>query len=144
MNCSYCKYILIDEDRVCPNCGAPIEYKNAPIKNNFIKFNTLIEVKGYWDSYALYPSSFIPVVSVIRGWRLVLSTGKYASNTVYVFDEFGQTKYIEKNEVLKILEYNKRFSEKPYFIVMDRRIVGEAGLYLRYKCFFENGALLEW
>ena len=77
-------------------------------------------------------NSYIKVMSLIP-YELNLSTERHGKGRIFTFRGYGKTKRIIYQELEKIIEENRHFLERGFFIILDKRVVRKHGLDDAYK-----------
>ena len=77
-------------------------------------------------------NSYIKVMSLIP-YELNLSTERHGKGRIFTFRGYGKTKRIIYQELEKIIEENRHFLERGFFIILDKRVVRKHGLDDIYK-----------
>jgi len=77
-------------------------------------------------------NSYIKVMSLIP-YELNISTERHGKGRIFTFRGYGKTKRIIYQELEKIIEENRHFLERGFFIILDKRVVRKHGLDDAYK-----------
>jgi len=77
-------------------------------------------------------NSYIKVMSLIP-YELNISTERHGKGRIFTFRGYGKTKRIIYQELEKIIEENRHFLERGFFVILDRRVVRKHGLDDVYK-----------
>ena len=116
-------------------------YKMIEDLQNNIKNNSNLSVKkNEEDEAEIYDyeeeevplNSYIKVMSLIP-YELNLSTERHGKGRIFTFRGYGKTKRIIYQELEKIIEENRHFLERGFFIILDKRVVRKHGLDDIYK-----------
>lgn len=113
-----------------------IEDLQNNIKNNSnlsVKKNEEDEVEIYdYEEEEVPLNSYIKVMSLIP-YELNLSTERHGKGRIFTFRGYGKTKRIIYQELEKIIEENRHFLERGFFVILDKRVVRKHGLDDIYK-----------
>ena len=116
-------------------------YKMIEDLQNNIKNNSNLSVKkNEEDEAEIYDyeeeevplNSYIKVMSLIP-YELNLSTERHGKGRIFTFRGYGKTKRIIYQELEKIIEENRHFLERGFFVILDKRVVRKHGLDDIYK-----------
>ena len=77
-------------------------------------------------------NSYIKVMSLIP-YELNISTERHGKGRIFTFRGYGKTKRIIYQELEKIIEENRHFLERGFFVILDKRVVRKHGLDDVYK-----------
>ena len=77
-------------------------------------------------------NSYIKVMSLIP-YELNISTERHGKGRIFTFRGYGKTKRIIYQELEKIIEEHRKFLERGYFVILDKRVVRKHGLDDVYK-----------
>jgi len=77
-------------------------------------------------------NSYIKVMSLIP-YELNISTERHGKGRIFTFRGYGKTKRIIYQELEKIIEENRHFLERGFFVILDKRVVRKHGLDDIYK-----------
>ena len=78
------------------------------------------------------PTEYIKVMSLLD-YRLNLCTKERGQGNLYKFDKLFQTKRIIYADLINIMEVNRDFMEKGYFMILNPRVVRAHGFEDLYK-----------
>lgn len=115
-----------------------IEDLQNNIKNNSnlaIKKNSEDDIEEnyvYEEEEEVPLNSYIKVMSLIP-YELNISTERHGKGRIFTFRGYGKTKRIIYQELEKIIEENRHFLERGFFIILDKRVVRKHGLDDTYK-----------
>lgn len=95
--------------------------------------NTLAVSEEYPKEEYDYEGEDVPLNSYVRVMSLIpyelnLSTQRHGKGRIFTFRGYGTTKRIIYEELEKIIEENRHFLERGYFIILDKRVVRKHGL----------------
>lgn len=117
-------------------------YKMIEDLQNNIKNNSNLSVKKneddieenyvYEEEEEVPLNSYIKVMSLIP-YELNISTERHGKGRIFTFRGYGKTKRIIYQELEKIIEENRHFLERGFFVILDKRVVRKHGLDDVYK-----------
>jgi len=97
-----------------------LEEKNALLEAELLD-------KDYDEDISISPTEYIKVMSLLP-YRLNLCTKERGQGKVYKFDTLFQIKRIIYSDLSDILEAQRDFLEKGFFIILNKRVVRSNGL----------------
>ena len=140
--CAYCNNKIIQSDRFCPSCGAPL--KNSISSKSDIPI-TLKTLEDVWNAYRnleyektdIHPDTYIKVVSLLSH-KLNLSADGYGRKKVYSMDGVGKSVVIPFEILSEIVQNQRGFAEAPFYCIFSKKVVEILNLENSYSQVIEQ------